>query len=157
MSTPRFKVSSRRPARARLTTASLFRALTLTALALSALALAACGETVSTEKYKGEEKVVAQRISDFQSDATASDEKKVCENDLAAAVKAKLGSAGSSCQNALEHQLSQIDTLELKIKSIAVKGNTAAAHVTSTWSGKTRESILTLTKEGTAWRISALQ
>jgi hypothetical protein len=135
----------------------LFKPLTLAALALSALALAACGETVSTEKYKGEEKAVAQRISEFQSDATASDQKKVCENDLAAAVKAKLGSTGSSCQEALKHQLSQIDTLELKIRSIAVKGNTAVAHVTSTWSGKTKESVVALNREGTAWRIAALQ
>ncbi|HEY7951520.1 MAG TPA: hypothetical protein VID70_00940 [Solirubrobacteraceae bacterium] len=134
-----------------------FKPLALAALALSALVLAACGETVSTEKYKGEEKAVAQRISDFQSDATASDEKKVCENDLAAGVKAKLQTAGSSCQNALKHQLSQIDTLELKIKSIAVKGNTAVAHVTSTWSGKTKESIVALNREGTTWRIAALQ
>ena len=137
--------------------AILFKPLTLAALALSALALAACGATVSTEKYKGEEKAVAQRISDFQSDATASDEKKVCENDLAVAVKAKLQSAGSSCQNSLKHQLSQIDTLELKIKSIAVKGSAASAHVTSTWSGKTRESTLALVKEGSAWRIATLQ
>jgi hypothetical protein len=134
-----------------------FKPLTLAALALSALAFAACGETVSTEKYKGEEKAVAQRISEFQSDATASDQKKVCENDLAAGVKAKLATGGGSCQEALKHQLSQIDTLELKIRSIAVKGNTAVAHVTSTWSGKTKESIVALNREGSAWRISALQ
>lgn len=137
--------------------AILFKPMTLAALALSALALAACGATVSTEKYKGEEKAVAQRLSDFQSDATGSDEKKVCENDLAAAVKAKLQATGSSCQSALKHQLSQIDTLELKIKSIAVKGNAASAHVTSTWEGKSRESSLALVKEGSAWRISALR
>jgi hypothetical protein len=137
---------------------TLFKPMTLAAaLALSGLALAACGATVSTEKYKGEEKAVAQRISDFQSDATGSDEKKVCENDLAAAVKRKLQAAGSSCQKALKHQLSQIDTLELKIKSIAVKGDAASAHVTSTWSGKNRESTLALVKEGSAWRIAALQ
>jgi hypothetical protein len=135
----------------------LFKPITLAVLALSALTLAACGAAVSTEKYKGEEKAVAQRISDFQSDATSSDEKKVCENDLAAAVKRKLQSAGSSCQNALKHQLSQIDTLELKIKSIAVKNNAASAHVTSTWSGKNRENTLALVKEGKAWRIAALQ
>ena len=133
-----------------------FKPLSLAALALSALALAACGATVSTEKYKGEEKAVAQRISDFQNDATGSNEKKVCENDLAATVKTKLQSAGSSCQNALKHQLSQIDTLELKIKSIAIKGNAASARVTSTWSGKNRESTLALLKEGKAWRIAAL-
>ena len=79
------------------------------------------------------------------------------ENDLAATVKTRLGTAGSGCQSALKHQLSQIDTLELTIKSIAVKGNAASAHVTSTWSGKSRESTLALVREGKAWRIAALQ
>jgi hypothetical protein len=125
--------------------------------ALSALALAACGTTVSTSGYKGEKEAVAKRVSEFQSDASASEEKKVCENDLAATVKARLQTAGNTCQSALKHQLSQIDTLELKIKSIAVQGNKASARVTSTWSGKTRESTLALVKEGSAWRIAALQ
>lgn len=137
--------------------ATPFKLLSLAATALCALALAACGTTVSTSGYKGEEKAVAQRVSEFQSDATASDEQKVCENDLASPVKARLQTAGNTCQSALKHQLSQIDTLELKIKSIAVKGNTALARVTSTWSGKSRESTLALVKEGSTWRIAALQ
>jgi len=137
--------------------ATPFKPLALAAMALSALALSACGATVSTSGYKGEGKAVAQRVSDFQSDATASDEKKVCENDLAAAVRTRLQAAGSSCQRALKHQLTQIDTLELTIKSIAVKGTTASARVKSTWSGKSKESTLALVKEGSAWRIAALQ
>jgi Putative lumazine-binding len=130
--------------------------LAIAATALAALTLAACGAQVSTTGYKGEDKAVAQRVADFQTDATASDEQKVCENDLAAAVKARLKTAGSDCQSALKHQLSQIDTLELTIKSIAVKGNTALARVKSTWSGKSRESTLALVREGSAWRISGL-
>ncbi len=137
--------------------ATPLKPLAIAAMALSALALAACGTAVSTSGYKGEEGSVAQRVSEFQSDATGSDEKKVCENDLATAVKARLGTAGNTCQGALKHQLSQIDTLEMKIKSITVKGNTALARVTSTWSGKSRESTLALVKEGGAWRIAALQ
>lgn len=127
------------------------------AILTAALGLTACGATVSTSGYSGEAKAVAQRVSDFQSDATASDQKKVCENDLAAAVKARLTSATSTCQSALKHQLSQIDTLELTIKAIAVKGNSATARVTSTRSGKSHESTLVLVKEGGAWRIAALQ
>ncbi len=136
---------------------SLDKPLALAATALCALGLAACGATVSTEGYKGEAKAVAQRVSDFQGDATASDEQKVCENDLAAVVKARLRAAGSDCEAALKHQLTQIDTLELTIKSIAVKGNTASARVKSTWSGKSRESTLALVKEGKSWRIAALR
>jgi hypothetical protein len=132
-------------------------AATLAALLLATLALAACGATeVSTSGYKGEARAVAARVSAFQGDATASDQKKVCENDLAASVRASLRSAGGDCESALKSQLSQIDTLELKIRSIEVKGRAAKAHVQSTWSGKTRESTLALVKEGGAWRISRL-
>jgi len=131
--------------------------LSLAALLLAALALAACGATeVSTSGYSGEAQAVAARVASLQSDATASDQKKMCENDLAASVRASLRTAGGDCESALKSQLSQIDTLELKIKSIEVKGRAAKARVQSTWSGKTRESTLALVKEGGAWRIVGL-
>jgi hypothetical protein len=143
-------------------------ALTLAALALMALALTACGApAVSTGGYAGEQKAVAQRISDFQSDVTASDQKKVCADDLAVAVKARLrtaagtravaGTAAGACESALKSQLSQIDTLDLTIKSIKAQGSAAHVRVQSTWSGRSRESTLALVKEGGVWRISALQ
>jgi hypothetical protein len=99
---------------------------------------------------------VAQRISDFQADVTGSNEQKVCQNDFAAAVRSRLQTAGGGCPAALRHQLKQIDTLELTIKSIEVKGATASASVKSTWSGKSQNSTLRLVKEGSAWRIAAL-
>jgi hypothetical protein len=129
----------------------------LAATALSALALTACGTAVSTSGYKGEEKAVAQRVSDFQSDVTANEAQKVCENDLAVAVKARLKAAGSDCETALKNQLKQVDTPELTIQAIAVKGDTAQARVRSTWSGKTAESTLALVKEGSTWRILTVQ
>ncbi len=119
--------------------------------------LTACGAAaVSTGSFTGEKKAVAQRISDFQTDATAADQKKVCHNDLAATVQAKLRAAGSDCEAALKSQLAQIDILELKIESIQVNGAKASAIVKSTWSGKSRESTLGLVKEGSAWKISGL-
>jgi hypothetical protein len=125
--------------------------------ALGACGLSACGtSSVSTNGYSGEQKAVAQRISDFQSDATSIDQKKVCQEDLAASVLAKLKTAGSDCEMALKHQLEQIDIVELKIHSITVSKKTASAVVESTWSGKTRKSTLLLTKEGSAWKITGL-
>lgn len=123
---------------------------------LAALALAACGTAVSTGSFKGESHAVAQRISDFQTDATAADQAKLCQRDLAAAVKTRLRTAGSDCQAAFKHQLKQIDTVELTIESIAVAGASATARVKSTWSGKSAKSTLHLVKEGGAWRIAAL-
>lgn len=50
--------------------------------ALLALGLAACGGAVSTGGFKGEAHAVAQRISDLQSDVTAVNEQKVCDEDF---------------------------------------------------------------------------
>jgi hypothetical protein len=130
----------------------LAAAVTVVALALGA---SACGETASTGNYKGESHEVAQTVSNFQSDATASDQKKLCANDLAVTLTARLKAAGG-CQAVLKEQLHQIDALNMTIESIAVKGSNAIAHVKSTYSGKSRVTALTLVKEGSHWKISGV-
>ncbi len=131
--------------------------MTLATVALTVLAVTGCGaSTVSTGSFKGEEKAVAQRIADFQSDATGLDEQKVCHNDLARVVLARLAAAGGKCEAALKTQLGEVDVFELKVESIALKGATASARVKSTWSGKSRFSTMLLVKEGGAWRIAGL-
>jgi Putative lumazine-binding len=127
----------------------------LCALAL-AVGLAACGETASTSNFKGESHNVAQTVSDFQTDATAADQKKLCENDLAVTLATSLRSAGG-CQAVLKNQLHEIDALNMTIESITVSGTSAIVHVKSTYSGKSRITTLTLVKEGSRWKISDAQ
>jgi hypothetical protein len=127
----------------------------LCALAL-ALGVAACGETASTSGYKGESHKVAETVSNLQTDATALDQQKICENDLAAALTARLGGK-TKCQTNLKNQLREIDALTLSIKSIAVNGNKAAARVKSTYSGKSRVTTLLLVKEGSHWKVSGTE
>ncbi|HEX4837264.1 MAG TPA: nuclear transport factor 2 family protein [Solirubrobacteraceae bacterium] len=137
-------IASRRPF-----TAGLF------ALAL-AVGTTACGETASTSKFTGESHNVAQTVSDFQSDATAGNGKKLCQNDLAGTLTAHLQGAGG-CQAVLKNQLHEVDALNMTIESITVSGGAAVAHVKSTWSGKNRITTLTLAKEGSRWKISGAQ
>jgi hypothetical protein len=125
----------------------------LAAVALCALALAACGQTVSTGSFKGESRRVAETVSDFQKDATASDQQKLCANDFAKTLTKRL-SAGGGCQAVLKQQLGQVDAVNLTVQSIAISGDEAEAHVKSTWSGKNLTSTLKLTKEGSRWKIS---
>jgi hypothetical protein len=122
-----------------------------------AMLLAACGSTVSTGSYKGPSKAVAQRISDFQSDVVAGEEKKLCNRDLAGSVQTRLRAAGGNCVQALKKQLGAIDDYEISIASIAVHSTSATARVKSTWSGKQRTSTMQFVKEGNSWRIAALQ
>jgi hypothetical protein len=125
---------------------------------LLAFGLAACGTTVSTSGFKGEQHAIAQTISDLQAHATASDEKKICANDLAAAVVARLGGT-KGCEQTIKNQLAEIDSLEAKVESIqlAPGGTTATARVKSTHAGKRRLSTVALVKEGSRWKVSALQ
>jgi hypothetical protein len=136
------------------------RVLALPCVAVLALGLSACAKTVSTNGLKGEAKDAAETIKNLQTDVTASDQKKVCENDLAKALVTRLNATPGGCQAALKSQLAEIDSLELNVVSVEVGGTpaarTATAKVTSIYSGKKRAGTLTLAKEGSKWKISGL-
>jgi hypothetical protein len=112
---------------------------------------------VSTSGFKGEAHAVAQRISDLQSDVTAANEQKICDEDFSRAARARLSAAGGTCRQALEHQLGAIDGYELTVEKVAVNGATATASVQSLWGGKSRLATLTLVKEGGGWRVSGVE
>lgn len=122
-----------------------------------ALTLSACGSTVSTAGFKGEQHEVAQTISNLQADATAGEQKKICVDDLAAAVIAKLGGT-KGCEEAIKKQLAEIDKLEVSVQSVklASGGTSATAAVRSIYEGKTRPGSVSLVKEAGKWKISAL-
>ncbi len=119
-----------------------------------ALGIQACGETASTSGFSGEKHAVAQTIVNFQSDVSAREQKKLCQNDLAASVTAHFAHNGG-CQAALKNQLLQIDAPGLTIESISLNGDRAGAKVKSTYSGKSAVSTLQLVKEGGRWKIAA--
>jgi copper chaperone CopZ len=87
---------------------------------------------------------------------TGREQKKLCRNDLAAVVGARLQSAGG-CEAVVKKQLPQLDSLNLTIESISVNGATATAKVKSTYSGKNRITTVALVKEGPRWKISGVQ
>jgi hypothetical protein len=127
----------------------------LIVLCLCAPLLAACGSAASTSSFKGVQHEVAQRVADLQSDATSSNRESICKKDLAATIVTKLGGI-KKCEEALKHQLAQIDNLEATIVSVKVApgGKSANAAVRSTYEGKTREKTLPLVKEGASWKVS---
>jgi hypothetical protein len=126
----------------------------LSALALIA-GLAACGETASTKGFSGESQKVAETVANFQADASANSQKKLCENDLAATLTNQLRGAGG-CQAEIKEQLKGIDALGLTIESVAVTGTSALARVKSTYSGKSAITTLKLVKEGPHWKIAGI-
>jgi len=135
----------------------LLAKLTPLAVALAA-GLSACGTTSSSAGFSGEKHAVAQTIVNLQSDATSGEQKKICANDLAAAVIASLGGQ-SGCEKAIKEQLTQISNLETTVESVQIgaAGKTATAQVKSIHEGKSRVTPVTLVREGGSWKVSALQ
>jgi hypothetical protein len=138
----------------------LRRALAAAAALLLAPALAGCGKAVSTSAFKGEQHEVAQAISNLQADASASDETKICADDLARATAARLQAAPGGCHKAVKDQLNEIDNDELAVDSVQLGPGTpprsATARVRSIFSGKTVRSTLMLVKEGSRWKIAGV-
>ena len=132
------------------------RALALILLTVCPIALAACGTTTSTAGFKGTEHDVAQTIANLQSDITAGEQKKVCENDLAAAVVTRLGGQ-KRCESTVKDQVAEIDNTELEVRSVKVSGESATASVKSTYAGKKRLRTVSLAKEGGKWKIASIE
>lgn len=127
------------------------------AAVLLATGLAGCGSTVSTGSFKGEEKAVAETVSNLQSDATAGDQGKICKNDLSAEVVARLGGV-AGCEAAIKTQLGEIDNPEASVSSVKVQtpGKAATAVVKSVNEGKSTETTVTLVHEDGRWKVSAV-
>jgi hypothetical protein len=124
--------------------------------ALCAGVLAGCGKAVSTSGFSGAEREVAQTIANLQTDATASDQKKICGEVLSASVVASLGGR-QGCEAALKTQLTQIDNLEATVQTVKVSGTMATASVVAIHEGKKHLETVTLVKESGGWRISGLK
>lgn len=130
------------------------------AIAILALALGGCASSTSSAGFSGEQHDAAQTIVDLQSDVNASNQKKICEEDLAGAVVAKLDASPGGCQTAIKEQLAEVDNAEVKVDSVTLgsgsSAGSATAHVRSIYAGKTRSTTVTLRKEGGRWKIATL-
>jgi copper chaperone CopZ len=131
------------------------RLLALTCLSMCPLAVTACGTTTSTAGFKGAEHNVAQTIANLQADITAGEQKKVCANDLAAAVVRSLGGT-KGCETTIKAQIGEIDSTELKVESVKVNGEKATAIVKSVYKGKKRLQTVSFVKEGGKWKVVSL-
>ena len=130
---------------------------TLLGATLLVLGVAACGSTVATSSFKGEQREVAQAISNLQSHARAGEQQKVCENDLAGAVLTRLSKAPGGCRQAIKGQLAEIDNFDVTVESVQITGKagkrTASARVKSAYNGKKRVKTVSLVFEGGRWKV----
>ncbi|HEY2397610.1 MAG TPA: hypothetical protein VGH78_01340 [Solirubrobacteraceae bacterium] len=120
-----------------------------------AVGIAACGTTVSTSSFKGEQREVAQAVSNLQTDVRAADQTKICTNDLAGAVVARLNAAPGGCKQVLKGQLTEIDNNDATVESVQIASGkrAATAKVKTVYNGKKRVTTVSLVYEGGRWKV----
>lgn len=136
----------------------------LALLAVAAVALAGCTSQGSggdsTDKFQGEERLVANTVEDLQSAATKADgdQDKICRDLLARELAREIASHGRTCQAAVDEALKDADTFDLEVQPGGVKitGSTATARVKAEHGERDEIVTLGLTKQGTGWRVSDL-
>lgn len=125
---------------------------------LASLALAGCTTRStsddSTGEFRGDQRLVANTVEDFESAASEGDEDKICRDLLARALVTQYGQRGGSCERAVDGALKDTDSFEMTVERVTINGAEASVRVRSDRGKKDLQQSLTLVKQGQGWRIS---
>ena len=109
----------------------LHRVLPLTLLAT--LVLAGCTTQASNNdssgKFKGDQRLIANTVEDFESAASKGDQDKICRDLLAKALVDQYARRGGTCEKAVDGALKDTDSFGLTVESVAINGQQATARV----------------------------
>jgi hypothetical protein len=126
--------------------------------AVAVLAVSGCttqsSSNDSSGKFKGDQRLVANTVEDFESAASKGDQDEICRDLLAKPLVARFAKQGGSCENAVDSTLKDTDSFGLTVESVAINGDQAVAHVKADRGKNDVDRTLTLVKEGNGWRIS---
>jgi hypothetical protein len=109
----------------------------------------------STGKFRGDQRLVANTVEDFESAASKGDQDKVCRDLLAKALVAQYAERGGTCEKAVDAALKDTDSFDLTVERVTISGQQATATVKADRGKKDINQSLTLVKQGAGWRISA--
>ena len=124
---------------------------------LPVLLLAGCGASAqpsSVDRFKGEERAVAQKVEDLQEAGEARRPEDICSKILARALVTQLEAAGTDCRAEMEKAIEDADDFDLDVREVDVSGSTATATVRRGEDGPTE--TMEFTREGDEWRATAL-
>ena len=132
---------------------------TLLALgAIAAVAVAGCAsQTTSNDssgKFRGEQRLVANTIEDFESAASKGDQDQICRDLLARPLVVRYTEHGGTCEDAVDGALKDTDSFGLTVESVRITGTDATARVKADRGKNDVLRTINLVKEGPGWRIS---
>jgi hypothetical protein len=129
---------------------------------VAAVLLAGCAAQSSsnnddTSQFKGDQRLVANTVEDFESAASKGDQDKICRDLLAKALADQYAQRGGTCEKVVDQTLKDTDSFDLTVEKVAIAGQQATATVKADRGKKDLTQAITLVKQGTGWRISAFQ
>ena len=126
--------------------------------AIVAVAVAGCaGQTTTNDssgKFRGEQRLVANTIEDFESAASKGDQDQICRDLLARSLVVRYTEHGGTCEAAVDGALKDTDSFGLTVESVRVTGTDATARVKADRGKNDVLRTINLVKEGPGWRIS---
>jgi hypothetical protein len=132
---------------------------TLLALgAIAAVAVAGCAsQTTSNDssgKFRGDQRLVANTIEDFESAASKGDQAQICRDLLARPLVVRYTERGGTCEHAVDGALKDTDSFGLTVESVRITAAQASARVKADRGKHDVLRTINLVKEGPGWRIS---
>ena len=125
---------------------------------IAALALAGCGaqaeQSSSAERFKGDERAVAQKVEDLQEAGESRKPEDICSEILSNALVQQLEAAGVDCADEMEKAIDDADDYDLDVQKVTISGSTATVSVRRGDDGPTE--TMEFTKENGQWRATAL-
>ena len=136
------------------------RPLLFVLVALTAAVLGGCTQSTTSKdssgKFRGDQRLVANAIEDFQSAASKGDQGKVCRDQLAQSLRARLSRGPGGCLATVDAALKDADTFDLTVQSVRITDGRATARVQEDTGDRTRTVTLGLVKEGPGWKLAQL-
>jgi hypothetical protein len=127
--------------------------------AIAAVAAAGCTTQTTSDdssgKFRGEQRLVANTVEDFESAASKGDQDQICRELLAKPLVATYARRGGTCEKVVDGVLRDSDSFGLTVQSVRIAAAQATARVKADRGKKDVIRSLTLVKEGPGWRISA--
>ena len=127
--------------------------------AIVAVAVAGCTTQTTSDdssgKFRGEQRLVANTVEDFESAASKGDQDQICRELLAKPLIATYARRGGTCENAVDDALKDTDSFGLTVESVRIAAAQATARVKADRGKNDVIRTMSLVKEGPGWRISA--
>ncbi len=130
----------------------------LAALLLAAVAVAGCGASTTSEdtsdRFQGQQRLVANTVENLQGAAEDSDQNKICRDIVSRSLNRRLSRQGP-CPVTVNAALEDTDSNELDTRSVRISGDRATARVRMDLGDTQRFSNLSFVRERNGWRIDS--